>query len=155
VTRRTTAPAVSPPAPGDKNNGLNALIARYGCGPVDFTGTDQAPYERRPVFDHVVAPEDARPREQFEAIGAAIRDVLSQRCVRTQQQIVGTHRTNGVAAIHSELLRANTVADFAAMFPERFKGPTLTRLRMADGRLQPNTRAVACRLTRNASRQCW
>ena len=74
------------PTPGDKNDGLGALIARYECGPVTFTGTDEALYERRLVFDHVVAPEDAGPREQFEAIGAAIRDVLSQRWVRTQQQ---------------------------------------------------------------------
>ena len=38
--------------------------------------------------------------------------------------IVGTHSTNGVAAIHSELLRTKTVADFAAMFPERFSNKT-------------------------------
>ena len=38
--------------------------------------------------------------------------------------IVGTHSTNGVAAIHSELLRTRTVADFAAMFPERFNNKT-------------------------------
>ena len=31
--------------------------------------------------------------------------------------IVGTHSTNGVAAIHSELLRTKTVADFAAHVP--------------------------------------
>src|SRR6516164_3783672 len=34
--------------------------------------------------------------------------------------IVGTHSTNGVAAIHSELLRTMTVRDLAEMFPERF-----------------------------------
>ena len=38
--------------------------------------------------------------------------------------IVGTHSTNGVAAIHSELLRTRTVADFAEMFPERFSNKT-------------------------------
>src|SRR5205823_503832 len=38
--------------------------------------------------------------------------------------IVGTHSTNGVAAIHSVLLRTTTVADFAAMFPERFSNKT-------------------------------
>ena len=38
--------------------------------------------------------------------------------------IVGTHSTNGVAAIHSELLRTTTVADFAEMFPERFNNKT-------------------------------
>ena len=38
--------------------------------------------------------------------------------------IVGTHSTNGVAAIHSELLRTQTVHDFAEMFPERFNNKT-------------------------------
>jgi len=38
--------------------------------------------------------------------------------------IVGTHSTNGVAAIHSQLLRTRTVADFAVMFPERFSNKT-------------------------------
>src|SRR5262249_30725105 len=36
----------------------------------------------------------------------------------------GTHSTNGVAAIHTDLLRANTVKDFAEMFPERFRNVT-------------------------------
>jgi starch phosphorylase len=38
--------------------------------------------------------------------------------------IVGTHSTNGVAAIHSELLRKTTVKDLAEMFPERFNNKT-------------------------------
>jgi starch phosphorylase len=38
--------------------------------------------------------------------------------------IVGTHSTNGVAAIHSELLRTTTVHDFAEMFPTRFNNKT-------------------------------
>ena len=38
--------------------------------------------------------------------------------------IVGSHSTNGVAAIHSELLRTNTVRDMAEMFPERFNNKT-------------------------------
>src|SRR5258708_11198709 len=38
--------------------------------------------------------------------------------------IVGTHSTNGVAAIHSELLRTTTVKDLAEMFPERFNNKT-------------------------------
>jgi starch phosphorylase len=38
--------------------------------------------------------------------------------------IVGTHSTNGVAAIHSELLRTRTVKDFADMFPKRFNNKT-------------------------------
>src|SRR5262245_11086948 len=38
--------------------------------------------------------------------------------------IVGSHRTNGVAAIHSELLRTRTVKDLAELFPERFSNKT-------------------------------
>ena len=38
--------------------------------------------------------------------------------------IVGSHSTNGVAAIHSDLLRTKTVKDLADMFPERFSNKT-------------------------------
>jgi starch phosphorylase len=38
--------------------------------------------------------------------------------------IVGSHSTNGVAALHSELLRTTTVKDLAEMFPERFSNRT-------------------------------
>src|SRR4030095_241654 len=38
--------------------------------------------------------------------------------------IVGSHSTNGVAAIHSELLRKTTVKDLAEMFPQRFNNKT-------------------------------
>jgi glycogen phosphorylase len=38
--------------------------------------------------------------------------------------IVGSHSTNGVAAIHSALLRSTTVRDLAEMFPERFNNKT-------------------------------
>jgi glycogen phosphorylase len=38
--------------------------------------------------------------------------------------IVGSHSTNGVAALHSELLRTMTVKDLAEMFPERFSNKT-------------------------------
>src|SRR5262245_25053932 len=38
--------------------------------------------------------------------------------------IVGSHSTNGVAAIHSRLLRTMTVKDLAELFPERFSNKT-------------------------------
>jgi len=38
--------------------------------------------------------------------------------------IVGSHSTNGVAAIHSKLLRAVTVKDLAELYPERFNNKT-------------------------------
>jgi starch phosphorylase len=49
----------------------------------------------------------------------------SQRRVRMANlAIVGTHSTNGVAAVHSKLLRTMTVKDLAEMFPERFNNKT-------------------------------
>src|SRR5438067_1612395 len=38
--------------------------------------------------------------------------------------IVGTHSTNGVAAIHSDLLRKTPVKDLAGMFRDRFNNKT-------------------------------
>src|SRR3984893_5673002 len=38
--------------------------------------------------------------------------------------IVGSHSTNGVAVIHSELLRTTTVKDLAEVFPKRFSNKT-------------------------------
>src|SRR5262249_27387348 len=38
--------------------------------------------------------------------------------------VVGTHSTNGVAEIHSALLRSHVLKDFAEYFPERFNNKT-------------------------------
>jgi starch phosphorylase len=38
--------------------------------------------------------------------------------------VVGTHSTNGVSEIHTELLRGSLLRDFAEMFPERFNNKT-------------------------------
>src|SRR5262249_4462711 len=38
--------------------------------------------------------------------------------------IVGSHSTNGVAAIHSGLLKSVTVRDLAELYPERFNNKT-------------------------------
>jgi starch phosphorylase len=49
----------------------------------------------------------------------------SERKVRMANlAIVGSHSTNGVAAIHSELLRTTTVRDLAEIYPERFSNKT-------------------------------
>src|SRR5579862_7520607 len=38
--------------------------------------------------------------------------------------VIGSHSTNGVAAIHSDLLRTRVLRDFAELFPERFNNKT-------------------------------
>jgi starch phosphorylase len=61
------------------------LLQRYGCGPVPFSGTDNALYERHLLFDDVIDLKAAGPREQYEALARSMRDILSQRWVRTEQ----------------------------------------------------------------------
>lgn len=61
------------------------LLEQYGCGPVRFTGAEHALYERHLVFDNVLDPSAVGPRGRFEAVARSVRDVLSQRWVRTDQ----------------------------------------------------------------------
>src|SRR5262245_9726208 len=61
------------------------LLRQYGCGPIQFAGTDNAFYERHLAFDHVVDPMAPDARERFEAVARSVRDVLAQRWLRTEQ----------------------------------------------------------------------
>ncbi len=61
------------------------LITQYGCGPVHFSGTDEALYERHLLFDSGVALADARARDRFEALARSVRDILSQRWLLTDR----------------------------------------------------------------------
>ena len=60
------------------------LLRQYGCGPVEFTGSDNALYERHLVFDNILKPSDVGARERFEAFALSMRDILSQRWVLTE-----------------------------------------------------------------------
>jgi starch phosphorylase len=64
---------------------ISKLIAQYGCGPIKFSGTDEAFYERHLLFDNVVDASDVTLRERYEAVARSVRDVLSQRWIRTEQ----------------------------------------------------------------------
>ena len=61
------------------------LIAQYGCGPVQLTGTADALYERHLVFDNVMEAVEIGARERFEAIAHSVRDILSQRWIQTEK----------------------------------------------------------------------
>ena len=63
---------------------LKDLLQQYGVGPIQFTGTNDALYERHLTFDHVVDVKKAELREQFEAAAHSIRDIVSQRWLRTE-----------------------------------------------------------------------
>jgi len=60
------------------------LLEQYGCGPIRFTGTGDALYERHLMFDNVIDPAEVGPRERYEAVAHAVRDILSQRWHRTE-----------------------------------------------------------------------
>jgi glycogen phosphorylase len=60
------------------------LLTQYGCGPIRFSGDNNALYERHLLFDDVVALDAAGPRERFEAAARAVRDVASQRWILTE-----------------------------------------------------------------------
>jgi starch phosphorylase len=63
---------------------VKKLLEQYGCGPVRFTGTDNGLYDRHLLFDNVVDPKATGQRERFEAFARSVRDILSQRWVRTE-----------------------------------------------------------------------
>jgi starch phosphorylase len=65
--------------------GFTDLLQQYGVGPIQFSGTHDALYERHLTFDHVVDVKRADVREQFEAAARSIRDIISQRWLRTEQ----------------------------------------------------------------------
>ncbi|MGO9062634.1 MAG: glycogen/starch/alpha-glucan phosphorylase [Candidatus Binataceae bacterium] len=65
-----------------KETGKSPLTL-YECGPLGFTGSDA--YDRHLVFDHGVALESASQRERFEAVARALRDLLTQRWLLTEQ----------------------------------------------------------------------
>ena len=70
---------------------MSKLIQQYGCGPIPFTGTDNAFYERHLVFDNVIELMAAGPRERFEAVARSVRDILSQRWVQTEKTYEGAN----------------------------------------------------------------
>src|SRR4030095_6899175 len=67
------------------SNDLSKLIEQYGCGPVQFTGSEDALYERHLIFDNVMEATEIGARERFEAVARSVRDVLSQRWIRTEE----------------------------------------------------------------------
>ena len=61
------------------------LLRQYGCGPIQFAGTDNAFYERHLIFDNIIELRTADARERFEAVARSVRDVLAQRWRQTEK----------------------------------------------------------------------
>lgn len=80
ATKKTTVSQTTA-APSD----ISKLLQQYGCGPVQFSGTENALYDRHLIFDNVLDPAATGPRERFEAFARSVRDILSQRWVQTEK----------------------------------------------------------------------
>lgn len=63
---------------------VSKLLDQYGCGPIQFSGTENALYERHLLFDNAIDLAAATSRDRFEAFARSVRDVLSQRWVLTE-----------------------------------------------------------------------
>jgi glycogen phosphorylase len=72
--------------------------------------------------------DDLRAREPQDIGRIARVSLIEEGAVKRVRMahlaVVGSHSTNGVAAIHSELLRTQTLRDLAELFPERFNNKT-------------------------------
>src|SRR6202022_2826941 len=76
--------AVKQPGTSKESEAIAKLRSQYGSGQVDLAGTENALYERHLVFDNVIDLAAAGPRERFEAIARSVRDILSQRWIKTE-----------------------------------------------------------------------
>ena len=71
-------------------------LDRLNCGPVKFSGGSDALYERHLTFDQVVPVAAATPRDKFEAVARSVRDLLSQRWIKTEQ----TYQTRNAKRVY-------------------------------------------------------
>jgi starch phosphorylase len=71
-----------------KEQSINEVLQQYGVGPIQFSGSQDALYERHLTFDTVVDVKKATVRQQFEATAHALRDMISQRWLLTEKTYV-------------------------------------------------------------------
>src|SRR6202034_805253 len=79
ATKATTEPGRSA-----ESDIISKRRRRYGCDAYEFAGSDDALYQRHLAFDNIIDPAAIDPRERFEAFARAVRDVLSQRWLKTK-----------------------------------------------------------------------
>jgi starch phosphorylase len=104
---------------------LSTLRRQYS-GPVELTGAPDALYERHLFFDNVVDSATAGPRQRYEALAHSVRDVLSQRWVRTEQTYERT-RAKRVYYLSMEFLIGRSLTNnIANLLLSDYVGDALT-----------------------------
>ncbi len=69
---------------------------------------------------HIFAPEDAARRGRM----SIVEEGPTRQLRMAHLAVVGSHSVNGVAALHSQLVKERVLRDFAEMYPERFNNKT-------------------------------
>ncbi|AKH39556.1 maltodextrin phosphorylase [Nitrosomonas communis] len=65
------------------------------------------------------------PRDEARVARMSLIGEAGEKCIRMAHlAAVGSHAINGVAALHSDLLKASVLKDFYEMWPERFSNKT-------------------------------
>ena len=67
-----------------KKDGIAELLQQYSTESIQFSGKEDALYERHLIFDRAIDPKMASARERFEDFAHSVRDVLSRRWVKTK-----------------------------------------------------------------------
>ena len=62
-----------------------ALLKSYAISAALFSGAPDALYERHLKYDNIVEPDTANTRERYKAAARAVRDILSDRWLRTHK----------------------------------------------------------------------
>src|SRR5436190_11871043 len=84
---KVASPKISRPATTERSDANQTeLLRRLNCGPIQFSGDDNALYERHLTFDQIIPVNSALPRDKFEAVARSVRDLLSQRWLKTEQR---------------------------------------------------------------------
>ena len=74
---------------------------------------------------------DRRYREDIQKIGGNVHDILEKTAVLWNNEVrmanlsvIGSYSVNGVAALHSEILKKEFFKEFNSLYPERFNNKT-------------------------------
>jgi starch phosphorylase len=85
-------------------------LDRFNCGPITFSGRSDSLYERHLTFDQIVPVSHATARDKFEAIARSLRDLLSQRWLKTEQTYL-RHNVKRVYYVSLEFLIGRALAN--------------------------------------------